>query len=209
MSKMSEAGKKGYEKARHILDEMRQEKSRKVREEYEANPKQCLNCGEVSPYEKRRNKFCSQSCAATYNNQGVVRVETVNSEICAHCGENKEKRHNKYCDACIEKGVYNYAHSLDEINSPDGIRSHLHRTREHRCEICGLDTWLDKPIALEVDHIDGNPDNNIEENLRFLCPNCHAQTDTYKGRAKLTGQIGRFSRRRIIRRKRYKEGKSW
>jgi len=209
MSKMSEAGKKGYEKVKHILDEMRQEKSRKVREEYEANPKQCLNCGEVFPYERRRNKFCSQSCAASFNNKGVVRTEVVNSKTCAHCGENKEKRHNKYCDFCIEKGVYNYPHSLEEILSESGVRAYLLRTREYRCQECGLDMWRDRPIALEVDHVDGNPDNNTEENLRLVCPNCHALTESFKGKARSTGKAGRYSRRRLKRRKRYDEGKSW
>lgn len=205
----SKAGKKGYEKVSHILDERRQEKSRKAREDYENEPKICPNCGELIPYEKRENKFCNLSCAASFNNKGVVRVKTVNDENCVFCGKKKEKRHNTYCDTCISKGVYNYKHSLNTISSADGIRAYLLRTREYRCEICGLDTWQDKPIALEVDHIDGNPDHNSELNLRLLCPNCHALTDTYKGRAKATAQNGRYSRRRIKRRQRYKDGKSW
>lgn len=50
------------------------------------------------------------------------------------------------------------------------------------CEICGLEDWLDQPIALELDHIDGDRKNNFLENLRVICPNCHAQTDTYRGK---------------------------
>ncbi len=34
---------------------------------------------------------------------------------------------------------------------------------------------------LEIDHIDGNSDNNSEENLRLVCPNCHSLTSTYRG----------------------------
>jgi hypothetical protein len=37
-------------------------------------------------------------------------------------------------------------------------------------------------IPLEIHHVDGNPDNETKENLQILCPNCHAQTDTYKGK---------------------------
>jgi hypothetical protein len=46
----------------------------------------------------------------------------------------------------------------------------------YRCNICGLgNCWFGKPIILEVDHIDGNWYNNKQENLQFICPNCHSQ----------------------------------
>jgi hypothetical protein len=54
----------------------------------------------------------------------------------------------------------------------------------HQCEFCGITEWQGKPAPLELDHINGiNYDNRLE-NLRLLCPNCHAQTDTYRGRNK-------------------------
>ena len=51
-----------------------------------------------------------------------------------------------------------------------------------KCVWCGRKTWRGKPILLELDHIDGDHLNNELSNLRLLCPNCHAQTPTYKGR---------------------------
>jgi 5-methylcytosine-specific restriction endonuclease McrA len=54
--------------------------------------------------------------------------------------------------------------------------------RGHRCECCGLTKWLDMDITLEVHHIDGDKLNNDEDNLSLLCPNCHALTDTFRGR---------------------------
>jgi Zn finger protein HypA/HybF involved in hydrogenase expression len=56
--------------------------------------------------------------------------------------------------------------------------------KEHRCECCGLNEWLDEPIPLELDHIDGDHYNNTLENLKILCPNCHAKTPTYRGKNK-------------------------
>lgn len=47
------------------------------------------------------------------------------------------------------------------------------------CDICKINKWNDKVISFQIDHIDGNCNNNQFNNLRWLCPNCHSQTDTY------------------------------
>ena len=63
------------------------------------------------------------------------------------------------------------------------LRTRLVREgRELKCEICSLTDWQEKPITLHLDHIDGDGRHNHPLNLRFLCPNCHSQTETYGGR---------------------------
>lgn len=59
------------------------------------------------------------------------------------------------------------------------------------CDMCGLTEWLKAPITLHVDHINGNIADARLENLRFLCPNCHQQTDTWgaKDRTKRNGSV--------------------
>lgn len=54
--------------------------------------------------------------------------------------------------------------------------------KPHQCEKCGLTEWLGNPIPLELHHKDGNRDNNVLENYQLLCPNCHALTDSYRGK---------------------------
>lgn len=71
------------------------------------------------------------------------------------------------------------------------IQSHKMRLRlikegykEAKCEWCNLTEWRGEPMPLELDHIDGNHNNNLLENLRILCPNCHYQTPTHRGNNK-------------------------
>lgn len=58
---------------------------------------------------------------------------------------------------------------------------------KEECSICGQgNSWNGNFLRIQIDHIDGNPLNNVLENLRPICPNCHTQTDTFcRGGAKL------------------------
>lgn len=53
---------------------------------------------------------------------------------------------------------------------------------EYKCQICGINSWNGKELSLQLDHINGINNDHRLENLRFLCPNCHSQTETFSGK---------------------------
>jgi len=63
-----------------------------------------------------------------------------------------------------------------------GLKKHLIKVRGRHCEVCKNDKWFDKPIPIEVHHINGDRTNNGLENLLLICPNCHSFTDNYRSR---------------------------
>ena len=69
--------------------------------------------------------------------------------------------------------------------SGTGIRKRIikYNIKPYICEICGnTGEWNGKKLILQIDHINGTHSDNRIENLRFLCPNCHSQTDTFAGK---------------------------
>ena len=83
-------------------------------------------------------------------------------------------------------------YSLEEILIPNSSYTNIARLKErilragllkYECECCGnKGEWNGKPLLLQLDHRDGDHSNHSLSNLRFLCPNCHSQTDTYSGK---------------------------
>ena len=84
-------------------------------------------------------------------------------------------------------------YTLDEILVENSTYANTSRLKarlinenrlEYKCAICGINSWLNSPLSLQLDHINGVNNDHRIENLRFLCPNCHSQTETYSGRNK-------------------------
>ena len=154
----------------------------------------CPKCGkEFDDYSKwGPKKFCSRQCA-----NSRVRTDEIKNKI-----SNGVKKH-------IEKnGTYNWLLSLSEAEKEEylnkrrlerdqallemdfsqvsefSIKKRIVLEQNGKCNRCGLDSWLEYPISLELEHKDGNNQNNNRENLECLCPNCHSLTNTWRGRNK-------------------------
>ena len=132
---------------------------------------------------------------------------------CLDCGKEtltrKHRAGNKYCSIQCQNN-YQYKQRLEEwkktgitntVNCPNFLKRHVLEEQGGKCAGCNNHEWRGKPLVLEIEHKNGNSDDNSRENLEMLCPNCHSQTPTYKGANKGNG--------RHIRRERYKIGKSY
>ena len=136
----------------------------------------CQTCGKTiwrAPWQARVGgaKFCSRECAAESQRKRVV-------VTCAYCGKEvykrpSESKHSKsglhFCSRRCS-GTY--------FSQSDGSRKYMKRETRRRlkqrgksCQICG---W-NEPEILEIHHIDGNRQNNADENLLMVCPNCHVR----------------------------------
>lgn len=185
------------------------------------NIKHCLNCNcEIENYGE---KFCSQSCSATFNNR--LRSERIKTDSLNEKRNERKRREyhtrkqkkclscdkvttNKFCDS-ICQAQYRQDIIFSKIENGDitlptqHYKKYLIYKHGEKCMECG---WCEinlvsQKVPIELEHIDGNSDNNSLDNLKLLCPNCHSLTPTYKAL-----NIGNGRHSRMIR---YKEGKSF
>lgn len=199
--------KEGYDKAIGALkkgQENYQKRLKEIKEDYNKNPTAfCLFCNKpIEYYLRNKNKFCSHSCSALYNNLKKLKKQ----KFCINCNKPCKKNADKYCSKiCQHK--FNNQKKLEDWRKEkwDGlgetkkylsevIKNYLLEKYNNSCKNCGWNkiNEFTKKVPLNIHHKDGNYRNNKEDNLEVLCPNCHSLTETWGGRNKGKGREYRY-----------------
>lgn len=139
------------------------------------------HCRRVREPDARFRRRYDWTIVQSYYDEG----HTVN-ECVAHFGFSKQTWHAaKNRGAIVTRPK---AMPIERLLSPGRSRGHLKRRLIKEglltevCHDCGLVEWRERPISLELHHVNGNGDDNRLENLVLLCPNCHSQTDSWGGK---------------------------
>ena len=141
-------------------------------------------CGNDAKFQMTNGKWC---CCNHWNKCSAIRKRNSDSVKQAHKDGKMPYAHLP--DARLN-AVESRRNNLEliykemtweELPFPEKFRIVL-EDQNNKCLICGISEWNKKPLKLHFDHIDGNNKNNLRDNVRYICPNCHSQTDTYTGK---------------------------
>lgn len=148
----------------------------------------CIKCLKVIG--RHGVKFCSRSCAVSFNNQLVPKRKSKNIKQakCLNCKTefkfsvriSRGKFCSPSCSGEHKKKLTRKAIVAGTNSTISGMRDYLIDKFGEKCSCCSIGPiWNKKRLVLQLDHIDGDSDNNHRKNLRLMCPNCHTQTDTF------------------------------
>jgi len=155
-------------------------------------------CNECSVEIPNGRKFCGSSCAATYNNRVYPkRTNGRTKPKCLSCDKILDSYKKKYCDTKCQHNKQLkdlFAKVANEEFDNLGNKASIDRTSKRyliqlhgeKCMKCGWDIknkWTNK-VPIELNHIDGNPENHSLSNLELVCPNCHSLSEFTKSRGK-------------------------
>jgi 5-methylcytosine-specific restriction endonuclease McrA len=170
------------------------------------------NCPKCEVEHEKDGLFCSRKCANSRNFSEETRKKKSDSAK-KYAAANKDKlkrsaaarwkdtdKQLAFREAMKQKSKrYIFDTPFNQLG-PDSIRKKIIFEQEGKCNNCKIYEWLGKSIVLEIDHKDGNKQNNIRENLEGLCPNCHSQTKTWRGRNKRgsDSNYGRVSDEKLL-----------
>ena len=147
-------------------------------------------CGKEAHYQLKNGKWC---CCKSSNSCSKNREKNSISTKIANKNRDYKKQYNSLSQEIKDKMAWNRGKLLkpleeylknNSMTSNEKIKKIIleNNLLEYKCSCCGITEWNNKPIHLELHHIDGNNTNNSIDNLCFLCPNCHSQTETFRGR---------------------------
>lgn len=146
------------------------------------NSNKCKTCGLDIP---NNRKYCSLKCSNNSPRSPRPHLRSKSRVYqCTRCGtgfDGRNKRANKFCSIKCH-GANNSDLSQKRLGTKYALKKHLIKENGRKCSWCGLSEWRGLPMPIEIDHIDGNRRNNVRENVRLLCHNCHAQTPTFRNR---------------------------
>jgi len=166
----------------------------------------CLYCGNIIETTVSKNKrFCTKSCSASYNNK-----KRKKKNFCKNCS-NLINSKNIYCNNTCQN-EYQRKQIFKKIESNEfylenketeskWLKRYLIENDGEKCIKCGWNKInpITGNVPIQINHKDGNMENNILNNVELLCPNCHSLTENFgslnKGNGRKQRRLNRIKQK--------------